>query len=188
MVATPTIALSEFAARLKFGDLPAEVVANVKLMILDALGCAIAATTLGDGCRETIAVMRSLGGTPESTIIGTADKVSAPNAAFANGALVHALNYDPIGGEIGHVGVVCLVAPLAMAEAIGGLSGAEFVVASAAACEVSARITAAIARTGKTAEREIPVRPAPELFRRRGWRGRVLKLDPAKMRSDSGSH
>ena len=95
MAAAPTIALSEFAAGLKFSDLPADVVANVKLMILDALGCAIAATTLGDGCREAMAVMRSLGGAQESTIIGTGDKVSAPNAAFANGALVHALNYDP---------------------------------------------------------------------------------------------
>jgi len=30
---------------------------------------------------------------------------------------VHALNYDPIGTEIGHVGVACLPAPLALAEA-----------------------------------------------------------------------
>jgi len=82
------------SATLKFGDLPAEAVANVKLMVLDALGCAIAATTLGDGCRESMAVMCRLGGAPESTIIGTADKVSAPNAAFANGALVHASGSD----------------------------------------------------------------------------------------------
>src|SRR5947199_4738350 len=106
MAGSQTLALAEFAATLKFGDLPADVVENVKLMVLDSLGCAIAATTLGDGCRETIAVMSDLGGRPESTIIGTGHKVSAPNAAFANGALVHALNYDPIGAEIGHVGVV----------------------------------------------------------------------------------
>ena len=93
--------------------------------------------------------MSDLGGRPESTIIGAGHKVSAPNAAFANGALVHALNYDPIGTEIGHVGVVCLAAPLAMAEAIGGLPGTEFLTASAVACEISARITAAIARTGR---------------------------------------
>src|SRR5262249_1642630 len=149
LAASPTLALAEFAATLEFGDLPADVVDNVKLMVLDSLGCAIAATTLGDGCRETIAVMGDLGGRPESTIIGTGRRVSAPNAAFTNGALVHALNYDPIGGEIGHLGVVCLAAPLAMAEAIGGLSGAELLTASAVACEISARITAAIARTGR---------------------------------------
>ena len=57
--------------------------------------------------------------------------------------------WEPIGSEIGHVGVVCLVAPLAMAEAIGGVSGRDFIVASAVACEVSARMTAAIARTGR---------------------------------------
>ena len=186
MVATPTIALSEFAAGLKFSDLPADVVANVKLMILDALGCAIAATTLGDGCRETMAVMRSLGGAPESTIIGTGDKVSAPNAAFANGALVHALNYDPIGGEIGHVGVVCLVAPLAMAEASGRISGAEFVVASAVACEVSARITAAIARTGRRPSEKFLSGQLLSYFGAAAGAGRILKLNAAQMRSALG--
>jgi 2-methylcitrate dehydratase PrpD len=185
-VAAPTLALAQFAATLKFGDLPAEAVANVKLMVLDALGCAIAATTLGDGCRESMAVMCRLGGAPESTIIGTADKVSAPNAAFANGALVHALNYDPIGGEIGHAGVVCLVAPLAMAEAVGGLSGAEFVVASAVACEVSARITAAIARTGRRPSEKFLAGQLLSDFGAAVGAGRVLKLDPAQMRSALG--
>jgi 2-methylcitrate dehydratase PrpD len=186
VIATPTVALAEFAAALKLGDLPADVVANVKLMILDALGCAIAATTLGDGCRETMAVMRSLGGKPESTIIGSADKVSAPNAAFANGALVHALNYDPIGAEIGHVGVVCLAAPLAMAEAIGGLSGAEFLAASAAACEVSARITAAIARTGRRPSEKFLSGQLLSYFGAAAGAGRALGLDAAQMRSAFG--
>jgi 2-methylcitrate dehydratase PrpD len=185
-VTAPTLALAEFAATLKFDDLPNEVVANIRLMTLDALGCAIAATTLGDGCRESIAVMSSLGGAPDSTIIGTADKVSAPNAAFANGALVHALNYDPIGGEIGHVGVVCLVAPLAMAEAVGGISGAEFVVASAVACEVSARITAAIARTGTRPSEKFLSGQLLSYFGAAAGAGRVLKLDAAQMRSALG--
>ena len=188
MIATPTVALAEFAAALKLGDLPADVVANVKLMILDSLGCAIAATTLGDGCRETMAVMRSLGGTPESTIIGSADKVSAPNAAFANGALVHALNYDPMGTEIGHVGVVCLVAPLAMAEAIGGLSGSEFLAASAAACEVSARITAAIARTGRRPSEKFLSGQLLSYFGAAAGAGRALGLDAAQMRKIGRAH
>ena len=176
-VAAPTLALAEFAATLKFGDLPTEVVANIKLMILDALGCAIAATTLGDGCRETIAVMRSLGGPPESTIIGTPDKVSAPNAAFANGALVHALNYDPIGSEIGHVGVVCLAAPLAIAEAIE-TPGTEFLMASAVACEFRTHHRGDRSHR-QTAKREIPVWPALELFRRRSrlWPGAGARCD-----------
>src|SRR5262249_27319191 len=148
VAASPTSALAEFVAYLSYQDLPHETVARVKWMILDCLGAALAATTLGDGCGESVAVMADLGGKPESTIFRLRHKVSAPNAAFANGALVHALNYDPIGSEIGHLGVVALAAPLATAEAMGNVTGAEFIAASAAACEVSARITAAIARTG----------------------------------------
>jgi 2-methylcitrate dehydratase PrpD len=183
---TPTHALAEFAAGLRFDDLPAEAIDTLKLLVLDALGCVIAATTLGDGCRETVAVMRRLGGTPESTIIGSATKVSAPNAAFANGALVHALNYDPISSQIGHVGVVCLVAPLAMAEATGGLSGAEFLAASATACEVSARITTAIAHTGRRSGEKFLSGQLLSYFGAAAGAGRVLGLDPGQMRSAFG--
>ncbi|HEY7301297.1 MAG TPA: MmgE/PrpD family protein [Xanthobacteraceae bacterium] len=186
MVISPTHALAEFAAALTFDRLPSSVVTNLKLMILDALGCAIAATTLGEGCRETIAVMQNLGGRPESTIIGSGVKVSAPNAAFANGALVHALNYDPIGSDIGHVGVVCLAAPLAMAEAIGGVSGADFLAASAAACEISARITAAIARTGRRPSEKFLSGQLLSYFGAAAGAGRVLGLDATQMQSALG--
>lgn len=186
MAAYPTIALAEFAASLTFDALPHEVVENVKRMILDSLGCAIAATVLGDGCRETIAVMSRLGGKRESTIVGLTTKVSAPNAAFANGALVHALNYDPIGSEVGHVGVVCLAAPLAMAEAIGGVSGREFIVASAVACEVSARMTAAIARTGRRPSEKFLSGQILSFFGAAAGAGRVLGLDAQKMASALG--
>src|SRR5262245_53264559 len=155
-------------------------------MVLDSLGCAIAATAVGDGCRETVAVMGALGGKPESTIFGLSTKVSAPNAAFANGALVHALNYDPIGSEIGHVGVVCLVAPLAVAEAIGGLPGREFLTASAVACEISARITAAIARTGRRPSEKFLSGQLLSYFGAAVGAARVLGLDAAQMRSALG--
>jgi 2-methylcitrate dehydratase PrpD len=89
--------LAAFAATLAYDDLPADVVTTAKQLILDTLGTAWAATTLGAGCSEVVAVMGALGGKPESTIIGSGARVCAPNAAFANGALAHALNYDAIG-------------------------------------------------------------------------------------------
>lgn len=144
----PTHALADFAVALRFADIPPSVVAITKRMILDALGAAIAASTLGPGCAASMKVMQALGGPAESTILGLGAKAAAPNAAFANGALVHALNYDPAGAETGHLGVVCLVAPLAMAEAVGNVSGAAFLTASIVACEVKARITAALVRAG----------------------------------------
>lgn len=148
--ATATKVIAGFAASLSYDGIPEQTRHTVKWIILDSLGTALAATTLGEGCREVVAVARHVGGAmPESSILGTGIKVSAPNAAFANGALVHALNYDPIGAKIGHIGVTCLSAPLALAEAIGRTHGRDLITAATVACEVSARVTAAISRTGR---------------------------------------
>jgi 2-methylcitrate dehydratase PrpD len=182
----PFAALSEFAALQSFDRLPASVVETTKRIILDSLGCALAATTLGDGCRETMVVMSRLAGPPESTILGLGTKVSPTNAAFANGALVHALNYDPIGSEIGHVGVVGLVAPLAIAEAVGGITGEEFLAASAVACEVTARITSAIARAGRRPSEKFLSGQLLNYFGAAAGAGHVLGLNAEQMRSAFG--
>jgi 2-methylcitrate dehydratase PrpD len=178
--------LAEFAANLRFEDLPENVVGKIKDLLLDTLGTALAATTLGAGCRETVEVMRRLGGKPESTIFGCPDKVAAPNAAFANGALAHALNYDPIGAQVGHVGVVCLSAPLAIAEAVGGISGRTFVTAAVVAAEITARITAAIARTGRRPSEKFLAGQLLGYFGAGAGAGKVLGLTAAEMHSVFG--
>jgi 2-methylcitrate dehydratase PrpD len=178
--------LAEHASSLTYDDLPEDVVAKVKSMILDILGTALAATTLGAGCREVVDVMRGLGGKPESTILGHQHKVSASNAAFANGALAHALNYDPIGPEVGHVGVVCLAAPLAMAEAIGGVSGRQFLAAAAVAAEVKSRVTSAIARTGRRASENFLAGQLLGYFGAAAGAGRLLGLTAKEMHSAFG--
>lgn len=132
--------LARFAAELRYADLPPEAVTTAKRLTLDTLGTALAATTLGEGAREVVAVMSAFGGPPESTILGTDVKVAAPHAAFANGALAHALNYDAVGNAAGHTGVVCLATPLAVAESLAPVSGERFLTAVVAAAEVSARV------------------------------------------------
>lgn len=178
--------LAEFSASLTFDNLPAAVVAHVKHIVLDALGCALAATTLGAGCREAIAVMRRLGGSPESSVLGTRAKIAAPNAAFANGALVHALNYDPIGPEVGHVGVVALTAPLAMAEAAGGMSGRDFLAAATVAAEVAARVSAAAMRTGRQSGETFLNGQILGYFGAAAGAGRALGLPAERMQSAFG--
>jgi 2-methylcitrate dehydratase PrpD len=128
---------------LRYEALPADVVALAKALILDTLGTTIAALGGGEACRETCDVMHGLGGPPESTIVGRAGKVAAPHAAFANGALAHALNYDATGRETGHIGVACFAGTLALAEALGPVDGRRFVTAVVAAAEVTARISLA---------------------------------------------
>ena len=182
----PTGALASFAASLRYDDLPATVVEMVKRLVLDTLGVSLAATTLGPGCREAASVMRYRSGVPESTIFCHTPKISAPNAAFVNGAFAHALNFDPIGSDVGHVGVVCLAAPLAAAESSGGVSGRTFLAACAAACEVTARTTAAVARLRRPASGKVLAGQLFGYFGAAAGAGRALGLEPAAMRDALG--
>ncbi len=178
--------LARFAAALRYDDLPKSVVDAIKIIILDSLGCALAATTLGDGCREAISVMERLGGPAESTILGTDTKIAATNAAFANGALVHALNYDPFSADIGHIGVVCLTAPLAAAEAAGGRSGKDLIVACAVAAEVTARVTSIVSRAGRQPSETFLSGQLLTYMGAAAGAGRALSLDPGEMESAFG--
>lgn len=139
------VALARFAAELTYDELPPEAVSAVKLIILDSLGTTLAANTLGDGCPEFVEVVRSMGGAPESTLLGFDEKLPAVNAALANGAMAHALNYDNGAGGA-HLGPVTLPAALALAERAGQVSGREFIAAMAAGCEVVTRVAQATPR------------------------------------------
>jgi 2-methylcitrate dehydratase PrpD len=178
--------LAAFSSALAYDDIPRHVLEKVKHLILDTLGAALAATTLGAGCREVAQVMRDIGGQPESTILGFGYKVAAPNAALANGALAHALNYDPIGIETGHVGVICLTAPLAMAEALPGISTRQFLTAVAIASEVTARISAAQSRTGKRSSDKFMAGQLFGYFGAAAGAGHLLGLDADQMHSAFG--
>jgi len=182
---TLTRRLATFAAELTYDDLPADVALMAKQLTLDTLGTALAATTLGEGCRESVDAMSALGGKPESTILGFGVKVSAPNAAFANGALAHALNYDAIGEDTGHTGVTCLTAPLAAAESAAPVSGKRFLTAAAVAAEVTARVTLAVKGVGKVSDRIL----AGQYFNYFGaaaGAGNVLGIDAEVMHSAFG--
>ncbi len=87
--------LSNFAVGLKFEDLSKEIVHKAKQMILDTLGCALGGY-LSEPSRITRSVLRDLGGKVESTIIGTGEKTSSPNAALANCVMVRYLDFMDI--------------------------------------------------------------------------------------------
>lgn len=178
--------LAGFAASLTYADLPPDVVDAAKRLTLDTLGTALAATALADGCREVVDVMSALGGTPQSSIIGTGIKVGAPNAAFANGALAHGLNYDAVGDEVGHTGVVCLSAPLAIAEARAPVSGERFLTAVVVAAEVFARVVSAAMQPKRHIAQAILSGQYYGYFAAAAGAGSVLGLSPAAMHSAFG--
>jgi 2-methylcitrate dehydratase PrpD len=92
-------------------------------------------------------------GAGTATAIGSADGVSVPAAALANGMLCHALDFDDTHeASIAHIGAVVVPAALAVAEAVGA-SGADAIAAFVAGAETIARIGTA----------------APEGFHQRGF-------------------
>ena len=181
-----TTLLSNYAANLQYDDLPPEVVSTAKRLVLDSLGAALAGTTMGDGCRETLAVVRASGGTAESSILGTAEKTSAVMAALANGATVHALNYDAIGARGGHPGAFGLTAPLAVAERLGGITGKEFIASLVAGVEIEMRAVAALIEAGVDTRQNFLEGQVLSYVGATLSAGRVLNLTPDRMDSALG--
>ncbi|MCA1834111.1 MAG: MmgE/PrpD family protein [Actinomycetota bacterium] len=134
---------AEWAVGLRLEDVPVGVQHAAKRHLLDGFGTALAAARLGE-VPYAITVARDLRGAAEASIIGDGTRVSAPAAALANGALVHALDFDDT-----HAGaLVHATAPvLASAFAVGqerSSSGAGVLAATVAGYETIIRLGAAV--------------------------------------------
>ena len=176
----------DYAANLSYEDLPPDVISTAKRLVLDSLGSALAGTTMGDGGPEVTAVVLASGGNPEATVLGFDEKVSAVMAALANGATVHALNYDSIGAEGGHPGTFALTAPLAMAERQGGVNGKEFIASLVAGVEVEMRAVSALLRAGVDTKGRFLEGQILSYLGATLSAGRVLRLSPEEMDSALG--
>jgi 2-methylcitrate dehydratase PrpD len=133
--------LTNFVLTTKFEDIPAPAMYEAKYLLLDTIGCALAGLTTDKG-KMSAALGKRLGGPPESSIIGIAQKVSCANAALANGELIGTVDYDATMHG-GHAPPYVLPAPLAMAE-VAGAPGKELLLAWALGLELSARVAAAV--------------------------------------------
>jgi 2-methylcitrate dehydratase PrpD len=126
-----------------FESLTPGIVRKAKLCLLDYLSCALASHEL-PWSREAIAVAADPAASRGCTIVGTASRARAHDAAFANGVLGHALVRDDMHlGSVSHLGVVVLPVALALAER-SPTSGAALLTAIACGYEVGGRIGRAI--------------------------------------------
>lgn len=142
MSPTASEQLAHFAAGLRFEDLPTEVVQRAKQLILDLLGVSLAAQAM-PASQAMVAVVRSMGGTPESTVWGSGEKLPACNAALANGTLAHGLDYDDTQLPAqAHLSASVVPAACASGEATGA-DGRATITACVAGWEVGLRIGAA---------------------------------------------
>lgn len=138
-MATFAEALGTFAAGLTPSGLPPEVAEKAAHLLLDTAGVALAAAP-EDFARSVQVVALRLGGPPEATLWGRAERVGMASAVLANGTLAHGLDYDDTLEEaIVHTGCCCATAALAVGEARRA-PGAAVLAAIAAGVEVMAAV------------------------------------------------
>ena len=135
-----TRGVAEFVSGLRYEAIPREVRERAKLLVLDSLGCALYGARL-EWCRILQRTLKKLDGSGACRVWGTAQRLSAPHAALANGTQVQGFELDDVHREgVLHVGAVVLPALVAVAELRRGMSGREFLTAAVAGYEVGPRV------------------------------------------------
>lgn len=147
MSATSSISrtLARFVAETSYEDLPVSTCEMAKRCLLDGVGVSLAATALADVCVPFRDYAIEQGGRPECTLFGSDVRVPAALAAFANGALAHALDFeDSHDGALLHPNAPTLPAVLAVSEAFAPIGGRDAITAIVVGCEVACRIGLAL--------------------------------------------
>jgi aconitate decarboxylase len=135
-----TRGMTEFIAGLAYERIPAEVIARIKLLILDSLGCALYGTQL-PWSRILMTTLGTLDASTACVVWGTERRLSAPHAALMNGTLVQSFELDDVHrAGVLHVGAVTLPALIAVAELRGGMTGRDFLRAAVAGYEIGPRV------------------------------------------------
>jgi 2-methylcitrate dehydratase PrpD len=144
---TPTPGYDEFAgeyaaftAGLHGENLPPEVVTAVKVNLLDTLACAAAGLT-APGVPEVVSLATEWGGAAQALIWGTQTRVPAHHAAWVNGVMAHARDYDDThDAAVLHAGVSVIPAALAAAELNPHATGGDLLAGVAAGLELMCRL------------------------------------------------
>ena len=135
-----TETLAQWIVATTYDDVPAAAVEQAKKSLLDYLGTAIVGSTTELG-RMIVDFTREQGGHPQARVIGTDVRTASAGAAFANGALGHAEDFDDLGGIGGHPAIVLTPPALALAEE-SRRSGRDVLLAWAIGYEVGTRLSA----------------------------------------------
>jgi 2-methylcitrate dehydratase len=169
--------LAAYADGLRFDDLDHATVESVKVHIIDALGCGLAAFDERPVriCRDVALANSSSGG---ATIIGTKRQASADLAAFANCAAVRYLDLNDayVGHITGHPSDN-ISACLAVAEAERA-SAAELITAVALAYEVNCRLIDAFDTNIASRGWDVPVLSLPAVALSAG---KLMKLSSDRL-------
>jgi 2-methylcitrate dehydratase PrpD len=133
--------LAKYVKETIYEDLPQSVVEMTKKSLLDALGVSLAASGLSNESRAFVDLATESGGVKESTILGFKDRVPATMAAFANGSMAHALDFEDAHDKaLVHPNAVSVPVALALAEKLGNVNGKKLITSLAIGCDIVCRI------------------------------------------------
>lgn len=133
--------IAAFAARARYEDISGRGREQLKIRVLDSIGCALGALGAPPAQRVRAQTM-DFGGNPLCTLIGTDTKTAPDRAAFFNGALVRYLDFNDsylAKGETCHPSDN--LAPVLAAAEYANASGKDFLIALAVAYQVHTRLS-----------------------------------------------
>ena len=134
---SPTEVLVNFVDDARFEHLPAGMVHELTRVFLDSVGCAFAALGTEKG-RCGVALAKTFGRSSDAAVLGTTERAAAAGAAFANGELINAQDYDAAWFPT-HAPPALIPAALALGEGTGA-SGKEMILSLALGAEISFRL------------------------------------------------
>jgi 2-methylcitrate dehydratase PrpD len=135
--------LAAFSLDARWAALPHAVQERAQLHVLDALGLALASHSQPFAA-PSLAGIVAAGGAGDCSVIGDGRRLAPRDAAFANGLLIHGLDYDDTHlSSIVHPSVASLPAALAIGEQTDA-GWEDMLVAYAIGVEAAIRIGAAV--------------------------------------------
>lgn len=140
-----TETFARYAATIRHADLPAEVEARTRFLILDLVGNMVRGGVEAESSPPLRAAARAMGlGHGQAAVFGEAARWSPAGAALLNGAYAHSLDFDDThaAGSL-HPGAPVIPAALAAAEMCGA-KGADVIAAIVAGYEVTNRLAVAL--------------------------------------------
>jgi 2-methylcitrate dehydratase PrpD len=131
---------AKFASHLSTDKIPAEAVAAAKINLFDTLACATAGISAA-GVKDLAGLVIEWGGKPEASIWCMNARVPAHHAAWVNGMMAHARDYDDTHDEaVLHAGVSVIPAAIAAAELNAGATGVDLLAGIATGLELICRL------------------------------------------------
>ena len=153
MSQTYTEEIASFISDTNYDDIPTRAIMEVKRIILDCVGCALAGIGT-DVAKIVINLASSFAAGGNSSLLGSSVKTNMLLAAFVNTTLINSMDYEPVGPE-GHCSAVAI--PVSFATGETSSSGKEILTSIALGLEVGGRVGASIRQSSTGQKKYSPL-------------------------------